>query len=32
MLILFIIFLPRGIVGACADRWRVHNNSSVSAK
>ncbi len=32
MLILFIIFLPKGIVGACADRWRVHNNSSVSAK
>jgi branched-chain amino acid transport system permease protein len=32
MLILFIIFLPKGIVGAVADRWQARNNGSVPAK
>jgi branched-chain amino acid transport system permease protein len=32
MLILFIIFLPKGIVGACTDRWRARNNGRVPAK
>ena len=32
MLILFIIFLPKGIVGAVADRWQARNNGSVPVK
>ncbi|MDP6689912.1 MAG: branched-chain amino acid ABC transporter permease [Alphaproteobacteria bacterium] len=32
MLVLFIIFLPKGIVGACADRWRARGNNGALAK
>ena len=32
MLVLFIIFLPKGIVGACADWWRARSNGAVPAK
>ncbi len=32
MLVLFIIFLPKGIVGACVDRWRARGNNGALAK